>query len=64
MKGPRDFPDSPMVKIPPFNAGDVGSPGRGAIISHAANKQTKNRNSIVTDSNKSFKKNGPRFKSL
>ena len=57
MKGPKDFPDSPMVKIPPFNAGGVGSiPGRGAIISHATNKQTKNRNSIVTDSIKALKK--------
>ena len=37
MKGPRDFPDGPMVKIPPFNAGGVGSiPGRGATILHAA----------------------------
>ena len=32
----RDFPGGPMVKNPPFNAGDVGSiPGQGTKIPHA-----------------------------
>ena len=34
---PRDFPGGPVVKNPPFNAGDVGSiPGQGTKIPHAA----------------------------
>ena len=38
-----EFPDGPVVKIPPSNAGSVGSiPGQGAKISHAmqTNKET------------------------
>ena len=32
----RDFPDGPVVKIPPCNAGDVNSiPGQGTKIPHA-----------------------------
>ena len=31
-----DFPGGPVVKIPPFNAGDEGSiPGQGTNIPHA-----------------------------
>ena len=31
----RDFPGSPVVKIPPCNTGDAGSiPGQGTKISH------------------------------
>ena len=33
----RDFPGSPVVKNPPYNAGDGGLiPGQGAKIPHAA----------------------------
>ena len=33
----RDFPGGPVVKNPPYNAGDVGSiPGQGTKIPHAA----------------------------
>ena len=33
----RDFPGSPVVKNPPYNAGDTGSkPGQGTKIPHAA----------------------------
>ena len=33
----RDFPGGPVVKNPPYNAGDVGSiPGQGIKIPHAA----------------------------
>ena len=33
----RDFPDGPVVKNPPPNAGDMGSiPGQGTKIPHAA----------------------------
>ena len=36
LKG-RDFPDGPVVKNPPSNAGDVGSiPGQGTKIPHAS----------------------------
>ena len=32
-----DFPGGPVVKNPPYNAGDVGSiPGQGTKIPHAA----------------------------
>ena len=32
----RDFPGSPVVKNPPYNAGDAGSiPGQGTKIPHA-----------------------------
>ena len=32
----QDFPDGPVVKNPPSNAGDTGSiPGRGIKIPHA-----------------------------
>ena len=32
----RDFPGGPVVKNPPFNAGDVGLiPGQGTKIPHA-----------------------------
>ena len=33
----RDFPGGPVVKNPPYNAGDVGLiPGQGTKIPHAA----------------------------
>ena len=33
----RDFPGGPVVKNPPYNAGDTGSiPGQGTKIPHAA----------------------------
>ena len=33
----KDFPSVPMVKNPPFNAGDAGSiPSRGTKIPHAS----------------------------
>ena len=36
-KTERDFPGGPVVKNPPYNAGDAGSiPGRGTKIPHAA----------------------------
>ena len=35
-KNDRDFPGGPVVKNPPYNAGDAGSlPGRGTKIPHA-----------------------------
>ena len=35
--GRRDSPGSPLVKNPPYNAGDAGSiPGQGTKIPHAA----------------------------
>ena len=35
--GHRDFPGGPVVKNPPYNAGDAGSiPGQGTKIPHAA----------------------------
>ena len=37
MKSSGDFPGSPVVKNPPYNAGDAGSiPGQGTKIPHAA----------------------------
>ena len=34
---PRDFPGGPVVKNPPYNAGNAGSiPGQGTKIPHAA----------------------------
>ena len=39
----RDFPDSPVVRTLPSNAGGAGSiPGQGARVPHAS--QPKNRN--------------------
>ena len=36
-KSSRDFPGGPVVKSPPYNAGDAGSiPGQGTKIPHAA----------------------------
>ena len=36
-----DFPDGPVVKNPPSNAGDVSAiPGRGTKIPHAAGQQS------------------------
>ena len=33
----KDFPDGPVVKDPPANAGDMGSiPGQGTKIPHAS----------------------------
>ena len=35
--GRGDFPSGPVVKNPPYNAGDAGSiPGQGTKIPHAA----------------------------
>ena len=35
-KYPGDFPGGPVVKNPPYNAGDTGSiPGQGTKIPHA-----------------------------
>ena len=37
IKRPGDFPGGPVVKNPPYNAGDAGLiPGQGTKISHAA----------------------------
>ena len=37
----RDFPGGPVVKNPPYNAGDAGSiPGGGTGIPHAAEQQS------------------------
>jgi len=38
-KESKDFPDSPVVKNPPSNAGDKGSiPGQGTKTPHASEK--------------------------
>ena len=45
-----------MGETSPNNAGDEGSvPGRGAKIPHASWPKNQNRNSIVTNSIKTFK---------
>ena len=56
-----DFPGSPVLKTPPFNAGVGGSiPGQGAKISHATWPQNQNVkqkqycNKVNTDRKKSF----------
>ena len=39
----QDFPDSPVVKTLPFDAGDKGSiPGQGARIPHASKPKNQN----------------------
>ena len=46
-----------MGETSPNNAGDEGSvPGRGAKIPHALWPKNQNRNSIVTNTIKTFKK--------
>ena len=56
-----DFPDGPMVKTSPSNAGDVCSiPGQGAKIPYASQPTEKpehknNRSKIVTNSIKTLK---------
>ena len=53
----QDFPDSPVAKTLPFDAGDKGSiPGQGARIPHASKpkhqniKQKQNCNKFDKDS--------------
>ena len=39
-----DFPGGPVVKNPPSNAGDTGSPGGGTKIPHATTKTRGSQN--------------------
>ena len=61
-----DFPDGPVVKTSPSNAGGVGSiPGRGAKIPHTSGPKNQNRKQkqYCTKFNKDFK-NGPHQKKI
>ena len=61
-----DFPDGPVVKTSPSDAGDVGSiPGWGPKISHASWPKNQNikQKQYCNTFNKDFK-NGPHQKSL
>ena len=61
---PRDFPDSPVVKTFPFNAGGASSiPGRGAKIPHASQPKTQDikQKQYCSKFYKIFK-NGPHLK--
>ena len=47
MNGLWDFPGGPVVKNPPYNAGDVGLiPGQGTKIPHAAGQQSRHATTI------------------
>ena len=44
-KKKRDFPGGPVVKNPPYNAGDTGSiPGQGTKIPHATGQLSPRHN--------------------